>query len=146
MLFLAGILNHSPRLFTPPRHTPLAARKIGSRLPFSYVPSTWFPPQGPARRRMSTSRSAAGPSQNGGVLPLLPSPRRTCSVAAAILEGFVPTSTFVPWEIVIGRSVFSRRVKQGTPRAVVSSWMPPESVKASVALLSRQRKSRYPSG
>ena len=30
---------------------------------------------------------------------------------------------------VIGRSVFSRSVRHGTPRTVVSSWMPPESVR-----------------
>ena len=31
------------------------------------------------------------------------------------------TSWFVPWMIVIGRSVVRRRVRQGTPRYVVSS-------------------------
>ena len=35
---------------------------------------------------------------------------------------------FVPSVIVIGRSVFSLKVKQGMPRDVVSSWSPPESV------------------
>ena len=35
---------------------------------------------------------------------------------------------FVPLVTVIGRSVFSRSVRQGTPRAVLSSCAPPESV------------------
>ena len=34
----------------------------------------------------------------------------------------------MPTLTVTGRSVLSRNVKQGTPRTVVSSWMPPESV------------------
>ena len=34
----------------------------------------------------------------------------------------------VPSVTVTGRSVFSRKVMQGTPKAVVSSWMPPESL------------------
>ncbi len=37
----------------------------------------------------------------------------------------VPTMTLVPSVTVTGRSVFSRKVRQGTPRAVVSSFMPP---------------------
>ena len=37
-------------------------------------------------------------------------------------------SSFVPFVIVSGRSVLSRRVKHGTPSTVVSSVMPPESV------------------
>ena len=44
--------------------------------------------------------------------------------------------------IVIGRSVFSRRVKHGTPRYVVSSCTPPESVITAAALASSARKSR----
>jgi hypothetical protein len=38
------------------------------------------------------------------------------------------TNLFVPSVTVIGRSVFFRSVKQGIPRYVVSSWIPPESV------------------
>ena len=37
------------------------------------------------------------------------------------------TSTFVPIVVVTGRSVFSRTVRQGTHRNVVSSWILPES-------------------
>ena len=52
----------------------------------------------------------------------------------------------LPMVTVTGRSVWGRRVRQGTPRAVVSSWMPPESVKTSRAWAIRQRNSRYPRG
>ena len=34
---------------------------------------------------------------------------------------------------VTGRSVLCRRVRHGTPSAVVSSWIPPESVRTSRA-------------
>src|SRR6185437_6265777 len=70
-------------------------------------------------------RSPAFPSQ--------PSGRRDAAVrltertAAASAAGS-GTSRLVPSVIVMGRSVFSRTVRQGTPRAVVSSWRPPESV------------------
>ena len=40
----------------------------------------------------------------------------------------------MPCSTVIGRSVFSRIVRHGTPSAVVSSWMPPESVSTRRAL------------
>ena len=49
---------------------------------------------------------------------------------------------FVPSVIVIGRSVLSRTVKHGTPSAVVSSWMPPESVTTACAPASRSSMSR----
>ena len=48
--------------------------------------------------------------------------------------------------MVTGRSVFSRSVKQGTPRNVVSSCTPPESVSTPVAWASSTRKSTYPVG
>ena len=38
-----------------------------------------------------------------------------------------------PTSAVAGRSVFSRSVRQGTLRIVVSSWMPPELVSTSFA-------------
>ena len=41
---------------------------------------------------------------------------------------------FVPARIVTGRSVLSRSVKQGTPRYVVSSCSPPESVSTAVGV------------
>ena len=46
-----------------------------------------------------------------------------------ITFGSLPTIVLVPSVTVIGRSVFSLRVKQGIPKAVVSSCKPPESVK-----------------
>ena len=45
----------------------------------------------------------------------------------------LPTTVLVPCSAVIGRSVFSRKVMQGTPRAVVSSCTPPESVITNLA-------------
>jgi len=48
----------------------------------------------------------------------------------------------VPTSIVIGRSVFSRRVRQGMPSAVLSSCSPPESVRTRRALLDSDRNSR----
>lgn len=48
--------------------------------------------------------------------------------AATMRDGSTPTIRLVPWVTVIGRSVFSRSVRQGTPSAVLSSWAPPESV------------------
>ena len=53
---------------------------------------------------------------------------------------------FVPSSLVIRRSVFFRRVKQGTRSAVVSSWIPPESVTTAAALASRERNCRYGNG
>ena len=55
-------------------------------------------------------------------------PVATLRAAATMACGSMPTRVLVPWSTVIGRSVFSRMVMQGTPSAVVSSWMPPESV------------------
>ena len=53
--------------------------------------------------------------------------------AAAILSGSVPTIRFVPWVTVIGRSVVVLSVRHGVPSAVVSSWIPPESVRTQTA-------------
>ena len=53
---------------------------------------------------------------------------------------------FVPSSLVIRRSVFFRRVKQGTRSAVVSSWIPPESVTTAAAFASSERNCRYGSG
>ena len=57
-------------------------------------------------------------------------------------RGSRPTSRFVPCSMVIGRSVLFRKVRQGTPRTVVSSWIPPESVRTSRASDSSFMKSR----
>ena len=54
----------------------------------------------------------------------------------------VPTTTFVPMCTVMGRSVFSRSVRHGIPRTVVSSWMPPESVITNLESSMRLRKAR----
>src|SRR5690625_6579012 len=58
-------------------------------------------------------------------LPIWPSSstERTWSVRLSVV-----TSLFVPWVMVTGRSVLGRRVRHGTPRMVVSSCTPPESV------------------
>ena len=74
--------------------------------------------------------------------------RRRASLSArrpgisAIGAGSSPSSMFVPSSIVTGRSVESRSVKQGTPRAEVSSWMPPESVRTKRARRLRDRRRR----
>ena len=57
------------------------------------------------------------------------------------LGGNTP-SRFVPDCSVTGRSVFSRAVTHGTPRRVVSSWIPPESVTTIVAFFIKHTKSR----
>ncbi len=85
--------------------------------------------------------AALGPAEDCGDDALrrfaVPELRHPAGLAAAIEHfanavrmrlGSVPTTLLVPSVTVIGRSVFSRRVMQGTPSAVASSWMPPESV------------------
>ena len=67
-------------------------------------------------------------SQSGGTCPCFPSPARIRAASPRRRFTSCPTRTFVPRVTVIGRSVFSRTVRHGTPRKVVSSWMPPESV------------------
>ena len=49
----------------------------------------------------------------------------------ALLPGPADELCWCPRLTVIGRSVFSRSVRHGTPSTVVSSWMPPESVSTS---------------
>ena len=66
--------------------------------------------------------------------------------AAMILFVSVPAIVFVPISTVIGRSVFSRNVMHGIPSTVVSSWIPPESVRTRRAQLISRKKSRYPTG
>ena len=48
---------------------------------------------------------------------------RISATAEATASG--SRSRFVPWVMVIGRSVLGRTVRHGMPRIVVSSWMPP---------------------
>ena len=103
----------------------------------------------PYRRRarrpsMPAARSAARPSQpcGGAGAGVAPASDGISSIAA----GSVPIRRLVPCETVTGRSVLSLIVKQGTPRYVVSSWTPPESVITARAFCSRARKSTYPTG
>ena len=56
--------------------------------------------------------------------------------------GSVPISSFVPMVMVSGRSVLSRKVKQGTPMTVVSSVIPPESVTTAKERSTRKLNSR----
>src|SRR5664280_1899048 len=81
-------------------------------------------------------RAPARPSHNAGHRfghPLA----STWRAAASTRSGDRPTTWLVPSVTVTGRSVFSRKVRHGTPRTVVSSWMPPESVRTSAAPCSR---------
>ena len=49
---------------------------------------------------------------------------------------------FVPISQVIGRSVLGRMVRQGTPSTVVSSWIPPLSVRTIRECATKPRKGR----
>ena len=99
----------------------------------------------PVRRSVATSGTrrplsqhvddslAASPSQNGGTAA---SRCRDLLDPARHLDersGRSPSSVLVPIDTVTGRSVLSRSVRHGTPRKVVSSWMPPESVSTPAA-------------
>lgn len=84
-------------------------------------------------------RSPARPSHSGGASP--PARLGASKAPFSIASGSVPTSRLVPIVIVMGRSVFSRSVKHGIPRTVVSSWTPPESVRTSFDPVTRERKS-----
>jgi hypothetical protein len=85
------------------------------------------------RASTSTTRSAARPSHSGGQRGAGRSPSRTRSISARTRSGRVPMTRFVPSLTVAGRSVLSRSVRHGTPRKVVSSCTPPESVRTSAA-------------
>ncbi len=80
-------------------------------------------------------RAAARPSQSGGTRE--GSERRAAIRLGMSLmrPGARPSSVFVPRVHVTGRSVLSRNVKHGTPRYVLSSWTPPESVRTPAAPL-----------
>jgi hypothetical protein len=69
-------------------------------------------------------------------------PRRTSCHAAVMADRLVPTRWFVPSSIVTGRSVVVRSVRHGTPSAVVSYWIPPESVSTTAAAHIRPTNSR----
>ena len=65
-----------------------------------------------------------------------------CCAISMIRAGSRPARVFVPSVTVIGRSVLSRSVMQGTPSAVVSSCTPALSVSTILAPASRATKSR----
>ena len=69
--------------------------------------------------RRGRPRAAAGPDAGR------PAARRDPTSSARLSR---VTSRFVPCVMVTGRSVLGRRVRHGTPRTVVSSCTPPESV------------------
>lgn len=85
------------------------------------------------RSRISAMRLDARPSPNGGVLPDLLCPARMRAVSTSSRSMFFPINVLVPNSTVTDRSVFSLKVRQGAPRNVVSSWIPPESVITSAA-------------
>ena len=95
---------------------------------------------------MLTMRSAAFPSQSSGIRSLCSFPFKTEEIANWIPAGWFPTTRLVPPRTVTGRSVFSRRVRHGTPRTVASSCNPPESVIIIRADRFRVIMSRYPMG
>jgi len=80
----------------------------------------------------STTRLLACPSQSGGCTAEGRSPARIASTCCGNWPGSSPTS----------RSVFVRRVRQGTPKAVGSSWIAPESVSTNRAFAIKPRNSR----
>src|SRR5262249_10367996 len=95
---------------------------------------------------VSTIRSPARPSHSSGTRAPSALLRRASSNAARMLARSTPASTLVPSLIVTGRSVFSRSVTHATPRAVVSSCSPPESVRTNRADARAWSISRYDSG
>ena len=68
-------------------------------------------------------RSAAWPSHRCGTRPRLARPVRISLAARRMPFGLMPPRPFVPSLTVIGRSVLSRTVRQGMPKAVVSSYI-----------------------
>ena len=92
------------------------------------------------------TRSPECPSQSGIGCPGGQALFSTSANAAAIRSEALPTNRLVPRRTVIGRSVFSRSVKHGTPSTDVSSCNPPESVSTTAAPLTREIVSRYGCG
>src|SRR6185437_15917877 len=79
------------------------------------------------RAMASWLRSPACPSHSGGMIPCL-GDSRLARQACKMDSRLVPAIRFVPYSTVMGLSVLSRRVRQGTPSTMDSSWIPPESV------------------
>ena len=89
-----------------------------------------------------TIRSAVFPSQYlGFCLFSIDSLMRASSIELCKIDKSV-INLFVHSVIVIGRSVFSRKVKQGILSEVVSSCNPPESVITKVELPTKDTNSR----
>src|SRR3990167_3179500 len=65
------------------------------------------------RSSCSTIRSAALPSHFGGIAPFFHCPAINRARAGGSLLGSVPINSLVPMVMVSGRSVLSRRVRQG---------------------------------
>jgi hypothetical protein len=137
---LRQLTKNSSKLYAPKRTRPGAKNLL-----WITTAAVW-PSQDHDLSMIAAIRSAAWPSQSSGTLPLTQFPARTSATAARIRAGLRPTRTFVPAEIVTGRSVFSRTVRHGTPRNVVYSWMPPESVMTTLARIWSARKSKYGKG
>ena len=73
-------------------------------------------------------RSEAFPSQSAGQGSGAPEARSCKAASKSLRRRARVVSRFEPSLIVIGRSVFGRSVRHGTPSTVVSSCIPPESV------------------
>ena len=75
----------------------------------------------------SPPRSAPPPSHPTAPAPGRASPPRAapCGLPPRSAPATAPRARFVPSSMVIGRSVFSRSVRHGTPSTVVSSCKPP---------------------
>ena len=86
------------------------------------------------------------PSHNGGIVPVLALPSRILVKSKSSSFRSCPTNTLVPEVTVTGRAVLARIVRQGTPKYVVSSWIPPESVITTAARCCRARNSMYGNG
>ena len=80
-------------------------------------------------RKSATMRWAVFPSHFLGMRPVLVLPSRIFCAASIMVEVSNFTRVFVPSRMVMGRSVFGRKVRQGIPKKVDSSWIPPESVR-----------------
>jgi hypothetical protein len=68
--------------------------------------------------------SQSYPRQKGMGNAFFVSPARMPRISDFRAEMSRPINWLVPWLTVIGRSVFSRKVKHGTPRKLVSSCTP----------------------
>lgn len=66
-------------------------------------------------------------------LPTFHLPENNFSMAGYIALGLVPINSLVPWIIVSGRSVLSRKVIHGIPTTDVPSVIPTESVTTTLA-------------